>query len=162
MSTARPEQLYEADFYAWTKAQAKELRRLARTRPNAPLDLARIAEEIQDLGKSEYETAFSLTQRIIEHLPLIEHSPATEQRLHWCDEVDDFRDAIDRRLSPSIRRRLKRELDTAFARAVRRVRREIERYGETQVAATLPAHCPYTLDQVVGAWLPENASGNAG
>jgi hypothetical protein len=116
MSTARPEQLYEADFYAWTREQARELRRLARTRPNVPLDLAHIAEEIQDLGKSEYEATFSLTQRIIEHLLLIEHSPATDQRLHWCDEIDDFRDAIDRRLSPSIRRRLRRELDDAFAR----------------------------------------------
>jgi len=114
------------------------------------------------LGKSEYEAAFSMSQRIIEHLLLIKHSPATNQRLHGCDEIDDLRDGINRKLSPSIRRRLKRELDTAFARAVRRVRREIERYGETQVAATLPAHCPYTLDQVVGAWLPENASGNAG
>ena len=75
MSMAPPEQLYEADFYAWTKAQAKELRRLARTRPNVPLDLAHIAAEIQDLGKGEYEAAFSLTQRIIEHLLLIEHSP---------------------------------------------------------------------------------------
>ena len=79
MSTARPEQLYEADFYAWTQEQAKELRRLARTRSNAPLDLAHVAEEIQDLGKSEYEATFSLTQRIIEHLLLIEHSPATNR-----------------------------------------------------------------------------------
>jgi Domain of unknown function DUF29 len=145
MSTAPPEQLYETDFYAWTRDQAKELRRLARTRPNAPLDLARIAEEIRDLGKSEYEAAFSLTQRIVEHLLLIEHSPATDQRLHWCDEIDDFRDAIDRRLSPTIRRRLKRELDTAFARAVRRVRRKMERYGEIQAAATLPLRlCKYS------------------
>jgi Domain of unknown function DUF29 len=155
MSTARPEQLYEGDFYAWTKAQAKELRRLARTRPNVPLDLARIAEEIQNLGKSEYEAAFSLTQRIIEHLFLIEHSPATDQRLHWCDEIDDVRDGIDRRLSASIRRRLRRELDEAFARAYWRVRRKMERYGEAQAAATLPAECPYTLEQVLGAWLPE-------
>ena len=155
MSTARPEQLYEADFYAWTREQARELRRLARTRPNVPLDLAHIAEEIQDLGKSEYEATFSLTQRIIEHLLLIEHSPASDQHLHWCDEIDDFRDGIDRKLSPSIRRRLKRDLGTAFARACRRVRRKMERYGETQAAATLPAQCPYTLDQVLGAWLPE-------
>jgi hypothetical protein len=107
------------------------------------------------LGKSEYEAAFSLTQRIIEHLLLIEHSPATDQRLHWCDEIDDFRDRIERRLSPSIRRQLKRELDDAFARACRRVRRKMERYDETQAAATLPAECPYTLDQVLGSWLPE-------
>jgi hypothetical protein len=155
MRTAPPEQLQEADFYAWTREQAKELRRLARTRPNVPRDLAHLAEEIQDLGKSECEAAFSSTQRIVEHLLLIEHSPATGQRLHWCDEIDDFRDAIDRRLSPSIRRRLKRDVDTAFARAVRRIQRKMERYGETQAAATLPVHCPYTLDQIVGGWFPE-------
>jgi Domain of unknown function DUF29 len=154
MSATRPEQLYESDFYAWTQAQAKELRRFARTRPNVPLDLAHIAEEIRDLGKSEYEAAFSLTQRIIEHLLLIEHSPATDQRLHWSDEVDEFRDQVDRKLSPTIRRRLKREFAEAFARARRRVQRKLARYGETQAAAALPADCPYTVEQVLGDWLP--------
>jgi hypothetical protein len=91
----------------------------------------------------------------MEHLLLIEHSPATGQRPHWADEIDDFRDGIDRRLSPSVRRRLKRELDEAFARACRRVRRKMERYGETEAAATLPARCPYTLEQVLGDWLPK-------
>jgi Domain of unknown function DUF29 len=161
MSTARPEQLYEADFYAWTQEQARELRRFARTRPNVPLDLAHIAEEIRDLGKSEYEAAFSLTQRIIEHLLLIEHSPATDQQLHWSDEIDEFRDQIDRKLSPSIRRRLKREFEDAFARASRRVRRKMERYGEAGAAASLPAKCPYRFEQVLGEWLPGNASENA-
>jgi hypothetical protein len=154
MSAARAEQLYQADFYAWTQAQAKELRRFARTRPNVPLDLAHIAEEIRDLGKSEYEAAFSLTQRIIEHLLLIEHSPATDQQLNWSDEIDAFRDQIDRKLSPSIRRRLKREFEEAFMRARRRMQRKMDRYGETQAAATLPAQCPYTLEQVLGEWLP--------
>jgi Domain of unknown function DUF29 len=51
MSATRPEQLYEADFYAWTQAQAQELRCLARTRPSVPLDLAHIAEEIRDSGQ---------------------------------------------------------------------------------------------------------------
>ena len=57
MSAPSPERLYETDFYAWTQAQAKELRRLARLRPNAALDLAHIAEEIRDLGKSEKEVS---------------------------------------------------------------------------------------------------------
>jgi hypothetical protein len=156
MSVRQPEQLYETDFYAWTRAQAKELRRFARTRPNLRLDLAHLAEEIQDLGKSEYEAVFSLMQRIIEHLLLIEHSSATDQRLHWSDEIDEFRDQLDRKLSPTIRRRLKREFDEAFARARRRVQRKMVRYGETRVAADLPARCPYTLEQVLGEWLPED------
>jgi Domain of unknown function DUF29 len=154
MSATRPEQLYESDFYAWTQAQAKELRRFARTRPNAPLDLAHLAEEIQDLGKSEYEAVFSLTQQILQHFLLIEHSPATDQRLHWADEIDGFRDQIDRKLSTTIRRRLKREFGEAFARARSRVQRKMERYGEAQAAAALPANCPYTLEQVLGDWLP--------
>ena len=75
MSATRPEQLYETDFFAWTQAQAKELRRFARTRPNLPLDLGHLAEEIRDLGKSERDAVFSLAQQIIQHFLLIEHSP---------------------------------------------------------------------------------------
>lgn len=158
MSATRPEQLYETDFYAWTQHQAKELRRFARTRPNVPLDLAHLAEEIRDLGKSEYEAVFSLVQKILQHFLLIEHSPATDQRLHWADEIDGFRDQLDRRLSPAIRRRLNREFEEAFARARRRVHRKMARYGETEAAATLPPKCPYTLEQVCGEWLPEAAA----
>jgi hypothetical protein len=158
MSATRLDQLYEQDFYAWTQAQAKELRRFARTRPNLPLDLAHIAEEIRDLGKSEYEAVFSLVQRILQHFLLIEHSPATDQRLHWSDEIDAFRDQIDRKLSPTIRRQLKREFEEAFARARRRVHRKMHRYGEEHAAAALPPECPYTLEQVLGEWLPREGA----
>jgi hypothetical protein len=74
------EQLYEDDFYAWTQRQAKELRRFARSRPNVPLDLEHIAEEIADLGTSQRDTLRSWTANIIEHLLLLEHSPAREPR----------------------------------------------------------------------------------
>lgn len=40
------------------------------------------------MGKSERDTVFSLAQRIIEHFLLIEHSPATDQRLgDWLPGV---------------------------------------------------------------------------
>jgi hypothetical protein len=157
MATKQAE-LYDEDFYAWTQAQAKELRRLARTRPNVPLDLAHIAEEIRDLGKSEYDAAFSLVQQILQHFLLIEHSPAADQRVHWADEIDEFRDRLERKLSPTIRRRLKREFADVFARARRRVQRKMARYGETRAAAALPEDCPYTLDQVLGDWLPRDGA----
>jgi hypothetical protein len=160
MSAARPEQLYESDFYAWTQTQAKELRRFARTRPNVPLDLAHLAEEIRDLGKSEYDAAFSLMQQILQHFLLIEHSPATDQRLHWSDEADGLRDQLDRKLSSTIRRRLTRDFEEAFARARRRVHRKMERYGEMRAAAALPAECPYSLEQVLGDWLPYERLGS--
>jgi hypothetical protein len=155
MSTRPPDQLYETDFYAWTQAQARELRRFARMRPNLRLDLAHIAEEIRDLGKSEKDAAFSLAQQIVEHLLLIENSPATDQRLHWADEIDDFRDRIERKLSPTIRRHLKRAIDDGVRHARRRVQRKMQRYGEGPAAAALPALCPYTLEQIPGDWLPD-------
>ena len=46
----RDEQLYEEDFFAWTQLKAEKLRRFARPRPNLPLDLPHIAEEIAELG----------------------------------------------------------------------------------------------------------------
>ena len=107
MSATRPEQLYESDFYAWTQAQARELRRFARTRPNAPLDLAHIAEEIQDLGKSERDAVFSLSQQILQHLLLIEHSPAAEQTTTLVGRDRRVsRPGLKRKLSPTIRRQL--------------------------------------------------------
>jgi hypothetical protein len=149
-------QLYEADFYAWTRQQATELRRFAKTRPNLPLDLEHIAEEIRDLGKSEQDAAFGLAQRIIEHLLLIEYSPAADQRLHWADEIDGFRDQMKRKLSPTIRRHLKRDLRAVYADGRRVVERKMRRHGEDRAAAALPDNCPYTLSRcsAIGSLAP--------
>jgi Domain of unknown function DUF29 len=155
MRATTPSQLYEADFYAWTKQQATELRRFARTRPNLPLDLEHIAEEIRDLGKSEHDAVFSLAQRVVEHLLLIEHSPAADQRLHWADEIDGFRDQLKRKLSPTIRRQLKRDFGAVYADGRRMVERKMHRYGEGRAAVMLPDNCPYTIEQVLGDWLPD-------
>ena len=81
MNLGRPaERLYDEDFFAWTRAQARELRRFARTRPNLPLDLAHVAEEIADLGTERRDALRSWTGRIIEHPLLLEHSHAREPR----------------------------------------------------------------------------------
>jgi hypothetical protein len=153
--TTTPSPLYETDFYAWTRQQALELRRFARTRPNLPLDLEHIAEEIQDLGKSEHDSVLSLAQRIIEHFLLIEHSPATGQRWHLADEIDAFRDQIKRKLSPTIRRHLRGDLRTVYADGRRILERKMRRHGEDRAADALPAECPYTMEQVVGDWFPD-------
>ena len=55
----RPARLYESDFYAWTGDQARALRRLAATRPNADLDLEHLIEEVADLGVSERDAIHS-------------------------------------------------------------------------------------------------------
>jgi hypothetical protein len=150
------DRLYEEDFFAWTKQQATELRRFARSRPNLPLDLAHIAEEIADLGKEQRNALRSWTVRIIEHLLLLEHSPAQDPRRGWIDEIGTFRDEIEERLSATLRRDLRRQLPALYERARRRLAVKLERYGEPDVAARLPERCPYSLEQILGDFWPDD------
>jgi Domain of unknown function DUF29 len=149
--------LYEHDFFAWTQRQAKELRRLAQTRPNLPLDLAHIAEEIADLGTERRNVVRSWTARVIEHLLLLEHSPAQEPRRGWINEIVTLRRDIERRLTPVLRRDLRRHLQRRYEEARSDLARKLMLYGEADVAGCLPATCPYTLDQVLGDFWPEAA-----
>ena len=158
MSTLPPEQLYETDFYAWTQAQAKELRRFARARPNLPLDLEHLAEEIRDLGKSERDAVFSRAQQILQHFLLIEHSPAVGQRPHRMDEIDDFRVRMKRKLSPAIRRHLKRELPELYADGRRIVARKMRRHGEDDAATTLPDRMSLHARSGAGDWEPDGVA----
>ena len=119
MSGVHAGEQYEDDFFAWTRSQARELRRFARSRPNLPLDLAHIAEEIADLGTSRRDSLRSWTRRIIEHLLLLEHSRAGEPRRGWIEEVLSFRSEVDDRLSATLRRDLRRQLPRLHDRARR-------------------------------------------
>jgi hypothetical protein len=157
MGTMHAHELYEEDFFAWTRSQAKELRRFARSRPNLPLDLAHIAEEIADLGTSRRDALRSWTRRIIEHLLLLEHVRATEPRRSWIGEVLDFRSEIEDRLSATLRRDLRRQLPRLYERARRHARKKLELYGEADAPSRLPERCPYTLDQALGDFWPDAA-----
>ena len=156
MSTRSAAELYEDDFYAWTQLQAKELRRFARTRPNLPLDLPHIAEEIADLGKTLRASMRSWTRHIIEHLLLLEYSPAQEPRRGWTAEIVNLRSEIEDRLTPILHRDLRRRLPLLYDRARRDLEKKLAPYGEAHVADRFPERCPYTLDQVLGDFWPES------
>jgi Domain of unknown function DUF29 len=162
MDAMHSRELYEEDFFAWTRSQAKELRRFARSRPNLPLDLEHIAEEIADLGTNRRDSLRSWTRRIMEHLLLLEHSPAQEPRRVWIEEVLNFRSEIDDRLSATLRRDLRRQLARLYDRARRDVQKRLELYGEADASARLPDRCPYTLEQVLGDFWPSATNDGVG
>ena len=149
-----PEQLYEEDFYAWTRHQAAALRRWRSSRPNLDLDLAHIAEEIEGFGKEQRNALRSWTMRIIEHLLLLEHSPATEPRRHWTHEVIQFRREIAGRLTKTLRADLARHLPSLYEQVRRDLTTELDRFGEPDAAGRLSPTCPYTLAQIIGDWWP--------
>jgi len=144
-------ELYEEDFYAWTKEQAAALRRLEAEHWNGPLDLAHLAEQLEDLGKEQRHAVWSQLARIVEHRLKLAHSPAREPRLGWLDNLDEACSGARRRLTPAIRREIEPVLDEIYSEGRRRAARGLLAYGEQEAATGLPTHCPWTLDELLVA-----------
>lgn len=91
--------LYERDFYAWTRAQVRALEKLAATRPNLELDLPHLIEEVRDLGASERDAVRSQLRRNLVHLLKLRYSPAREPRPGWVATVAEARAELADKLS---------------------------------------------------------------
>lgn len=152
--------LYREDFYAWTKDQAEALRRLAAEHWNGPLDLEHLAEEVEGLGTDQYAAVASQMQRLIEHLLKLEFSPSAMPRRQWRVSVRSARAEIRRRWSRTVRNLIEDEMDEIYADAREAAAAALADYGEIEAARSLPAACPYTLDQLLDrSWLPANRHG---
>jgi hypothetical protein len=145
---------YDDDFYAWTQYQAAVLREITVT--DNRFDREHVAEEIEDLGKSERDAVRSQIRRIIEHLLKLAYSPAAPPRLDWMETVDDARQTLLDKISPTLRRDAEETLDKLYADGHKRAATSLRRYGEHKAADALPPNCPYTLDEICHEdWYPE-------
>ncbi len=147
---------YDDDFYAWTQHQAKVLREMPAT--DNRFDREHVAEEIEDLGKSERDAVRSQIRRIIEHLLKLAYSPAAQPQLDWLDTIDDAREMIADKMTPTLRRDAESNLTKSYDQARRRAARSLKRHGEAAAADALPPTCPYSLDDICREdWYPERA-----
>ena len=150
--TATADLLYEEDFYAWTQRQADLLRRLPAI--SNELDVEHIAEEIEDLGRSDLRAAQSLCEHIIEHFLKIEFSGLDQPADHWRDEIVVWRLQLDKILTRSILAKL--DLPARYRMALRLLRR-LER-DAPGFLSRVPAECSYTMEQIIGSgdedWFP--------
>jgi hypothetical protein len=144
--------LYDDDFYAWTQEQAELLR--DGSAASSRLDFDLIAEEIEDLGKSELHTVQSLCEHIIEHLLKLEYSGLAEPARHWRQEIVEWRIQVARKSTRSIIAKL--DLVDRYRSALRLLR-DLE-HDVPGLLGRLPAECPYSLDQILGSgeedWFP--------
>ena len=152
---------YDDDFYAWTQYQAEVLRTL-RTRDNR-FDREHLAEEIEDLGNSYRDAVRSQMRRILVPFLKLAYSPARDPRFDWMDSIIDARAEIEDKLTPSLRRDVENMLPRLYTVARKRAGLELAKYGEGAAAASIPAECPYTLDQILAEdWYPEPVDGANG
>jgi Domain of unknown function DUF29 len=142
--------LYEEDLYVWSQTQAA----LLRAGRFDELDLANLIEEIEDVGGALKRSVRSRVRTIIEHLLKLEHSPATDPRLSWRATIRAQRTGLVDDLTPSLRRDLPDELPELYDRARHDADESLRDHGERAAADALPPACPYTLDQIIGDWLP--------
>ncbi|HJS87540.1 MAG TPA: DUF29 family protein [Acetobacteraceae bacterium] len=134
---------YDADLAAWAAAQAALLRA-------GCVAEADIAEELDDVGKSQHLTLASHVGTVIEHLMKLQASRAQEPRAGWRATIRRVRDDIGDVLaaSPSLRRELPAIIARETARARGRVAQALADYGEPVTG--LPG-LSYGESQVLGS-----------
>jgi hypothetical protein len=145
---------YEDDFFAWTQYQAEVLRSMPAT--DNRFDRENVAEEIETVGRNERDAVRSQVRRILEHFLKLAHSPAGDPRHGWRGSIIDARAELDDKLSPTLRHDIVGVLGRLYATARKRVATDLQEHGEQDAAASLPAECPYTVDQILAEdWYPE-------
>jgi signal transduction histidine kinase len=133
---------YDTDFYAWTQVQAQALR----AKQWEALDLEHLAEEIEDLGKSDRRTIQSHLRILLLHLLKVAYQ--RQRRLSWLRSIRYAREAIELTLndSPSLRRELPDFLAWVYPRAHKAAEEETR-----LPVATFPEACPWLLERVLDA-----------
>lgn len=140
--------LYDDDIFAWSEQQAATLRRLIEARRDLPneLDLEHVAEEIEDVGKSERNAAESSLRLILVHLIKLVAVPQAPARKHWRGEIVTFHIDLLSKLTPAMGSRI--DLDRVWRLAKRQARAKLDE--EDALDETAPiwtvARCPLDLD----------------
>ena len=137
--------LYEQDFYASTQQRTEALR--SHLQGDNRLDVEHLAEMAEDLGKSDLHAVESFIEHIIAHLLKLDYSGQAAPRAHCRAEIVNFRKNIDRKISPSIRRKVVGALDELYRRA-RQAAAAGALVHEPDLIRRLPKICPNDWDTI--------------
>ncbi|MPZ58726.1 MAG: DUF29 family protein [Rhizobiales bacterium] len=132
---------YDHDIYSWSLEQA----RLVREGRWDAVDRANVAEEIESLGRTEFNKLESALRVLLMHMLKWDHQPERRTR-SWALTIDTQRLEIEDVLgdNPGLRPRL----DEAVGRAYRKARNEAA--TETGLERSLfPEQCPYSWADIV-------------
>jgi Domain of unknown function DUF29 len=131
------EQEYDADFYKWTKNQAKFLKK----REFSKLDLDHLIEEIESLGRSEKRTLKSYVELLLMYKLKIKFQPR-KHTISWDLSVKEANHKAQTTLqeNPSLKPKLKDIVNDAYFSA--RLKAALETGMEEE---TFPIECPWNL-----------------
>ncbi len=148
LSEPAVKQLYDRDFLEWTRSNAA----LLRVGCFDQADIEHIAEEIEDMGKSQQRALESRLSVLLAHLLKWKHQPQRRGR-SWeaTAKLQRLKVASLLRKMPSLRHYLAEAVTDAYQEARLLATRQT-RLPESD----FPESCPFTLDQVLDpGFLPE-------
>lgn len=133
--------LYETDFYAWARGQARAMAARDRT----ALDVANLIDEVESVGRSQRAAIESHLIVMILHLLKFRFQPA-RATVSWRITLRNQRQDIERLItrSPSLRGYPAEILHETYGDAVRRAAQET---GLDE--STFPRDLPFTLAQIL-------------
>lgn len=138
---------YQADFYAWTQQQAE----LLRNKKIEQIDWCNLAEEIEDMGRSEKRQLENRLEVLIMHLLKWQFQPNFRSR-SWQLTIKEQRLRIEKLLleNPSLKSKLADTKEKIYPLAV------ISAEKETGLSS-FPEICPYDLAEILAPeFLPDN------
>jgi hypothetical protein len=133
--------LYETDFYAWTREQTT----LLRCQEWGRLDLPNLIEEIESLGKQQRQELRNCLSILIGHLLKWQYQPQQRSR-SWLATLRVQRRSTARLLkdNPSLKPYLEEALQEAYENG-----RDLV-MGETDLPEEMfPSSCLYTLTEIL-------------
>ena len=137
---------HETDFYAWTNEQVQ----LLKTGQLNQIDWQNIAEEIEDMGRSEKRQLESRLEILIMHLLKWQFQPNLRSR-SWQLTIKEQRLRLEKILQkyPSLQPNLTEAIEDVYPLATLSAERETG-------LSLFPETCPYTLIEILSPeFLPE-------
>lgn len=137
---------HENDFYAWTQEQAH----LLKTGQLYEIDSQNIAEEIEDMGRSEKRQLESRLEILIIHLLKWQFQPNLRSR-SWQLTIKEQRLRLEKLLqkNPSLQPNLIEAIEDVYPLATISAERETG-------LSLFPETCPYNLTEILSSeFLPE-------
>jgi uncharacterized protein DUF29 len=137
---------YDTDILTWSERQAALLRRRAASEliNDVNLDWSNIAEEIEDVGRSELRSCRSLLRQALRHMLKAEAWPLSRDAPTWRADAIDFRRQARDAFVPSMRQKI--DVADLYADALAAMPETIDGVPPLPV----PDVCPVTLDELLG------------
>lgn len=131
--------LHLDDILAWSEQQAENLRR----RAAHSLDWDNLAEEIEDVGRSELRAVESHLVQALLHWLKVKAWPSARDVAHWRAEIRGQRDDARVAFTPSMAQRI--DTKALYHRALRR----LPEVSDDIPPRAVPDHCPFSLDELL-------------